>query len=104
MIMKKQSKDKRTPREVKDDNERLTYPPYEDIYNQAEEMHEVDPDDISKLKAPNQKPGTKNEKDFEEAKSGSDLDIPGTEKGEKDLPNVEDEENDFYSLGADKDD
>jgi hypothetical protein len=98
--MKKQSKDK-PPKKKKDEIEKeLTYPPYEDIYAKSKEVNEIDPDDISKLKAPAEKPFSRNEKDFEEAKSGSDLDVPE----ENDIPSVEDEENDFYSLGGDKHD
>ncbi|HLP50472.1 MAG TPA: hypothetical protein VK154_06275 [Chitinophagales bacterium] len=93
---------KPTKREQKDKEEGLTYPPVEDIYNQAQEEHEIDADDISKMKAPNLKPDRKNEKDFEEAVSGSDLDIPGSETNEGHENGLEDEENDFYSLGGDK--
>lgn len=95
--MKKQE-EKLTKREQKDKDEKLTYPPAEDIYNQAEEEHEIDPDDLSKLKAPNQKPDRKlNEKNFEEAVSGSDLDIPGSETDEEKINGEEDEENEGYS-------
>jgi hypothetical protein len=94
--MKKQPK--KTKREQKDEEEHLLYPPTEDIYNQAEKVDELDPDTFER-KTPVEDPDSKNEKDFEEAKSGSDLDIPK----ENDIPGVEDEENDFYSLGGEKD-
>ncbi len=94
----KKPEEKLTEREKKDIEEHLTYPPTEDIYNQAEEVHEIDPDDLSKMKSPNQKPDRElNEKDFEEAVSGSDLDIPGSETDEEKINGEEDEENEGYS-------
>jgi hypothetical protein len=93
---------KRMSREEKDKKEGLTYPPVEDIYNQAEEIQEIDPDDLTSRKAPNLKPGKKNEKEFEEAMSGSDLDVPGSETNEPPINGEEDEENDYYSLGQDQ--
>jgi hypothetical protein len=62
--MKKQSKERPPQRVKKNEKTNLTYPPFGDIYMQSEEVHEVDPNDISKLKFPNQKPAAKNEKDF----------------------------------------
>ncbi len=78
------------------------YPKDEDIYKQFKEEEEINPDDISTLKEPNMKPGERNEKDFKDDVSGSDLDVPGSELDD-DLENVgdEDEENNYYSLGGD---
>ena len=78
------------------------YPPSEDIYNQSIEETELDPENPTKRKAPNEKPGTRNEKDFNEDKSGSDLDIPGSEldDAQEDIGS-EDEENNYYSIGGD---
>ena len=47
-------------------------------------------------------PGKRNEKDFNEDETGSDLDVPGTELDD-DNENIgsEDEENNYYSLGGD---
>jgi hypothetical protein len=74
----------------------------EDAYANWEEETELNPEDISKKKSPNELPGTKNEKDFADDMSGSDLDIPGSELDDK-QENVgsEDEENNYYSLGGD---
>jgi hypothetical protein len=58
------------------------FPPKEDIYNQAEEETDINAEDITKSKAPNEKEGTRNEKDFEEDMSGDDLDVPGSELDE----------------------
>jgi len=76
--------------------------PKEDIYSNFKEEKELDPEDLRKTKAPNEQPGKKNEKDFLDDQSGSDLDIPGSEADEEEENNgSEDEENNFYSLGGD---
>jgi hypothetical protein len=78
------------------------YPVSDDIYNQSKEEPSIDPEDITRSKDHN-KPGKKNEKDFEEDVSGSDLDVPGSEDDDAE-ENVgsEDEENNHYSLGGDE--
>lgn len=78
------------------------YPEEEDIYNQALEETELDPEDPTKLKMDNEEPETLNEKSFEESVSGDDLDIPGNEQDEENMSDVmPDEENNYYSLGGD---
>jgi hypothetical protein len=78
------------------------YPEGEDIYYKYQEEKDINPDDISKTKAPNDKNQTNNEKEFVEDVSGSDLDVPGSELDEN-QENIgsEDEENNYYSLGGD---
>jgi hypothetical protein len=78
------------------------YPPSQDIYNKSIEETEIDPENPSKKKTPNEKPGMRNEKDFNEDKTGSDLDIPGAEldDAQEDIGS-EDEENNYYSIGGD---
>ncbi|MCX6305948.1 MAG: hypothetical protein NT040_13380 [Bacteroidetes bacterium] len=80
------------------------YPPGEDIYRKYDEEHDVNPEDISKVKFPNEveSDGKNNEKDFRHDVSGNDLDVPGSEldDDEENIGN-EDEENNFYSLGGD---
>jgi hypothetical protein len=78
------------------------YPAHEDIYARQKEETEIDPENPSVKKAPNEKPDHKNEKDFEEDVSGGDLDVPGAELDDA-LENIgtEDEENNHYSLGGD---
>lgn len=79
-----------------------TYPANEDIYKQETKESEIDPEQINKNKAPNEKPGTKNEKDFEDDMSGDDLDVPGSElDDQQESIGSEDEENNYYSLGGD---
>lgn len=64
---------------------------------------ELNPDDLSKTKVPNEKKGTLNEKSFEEDMSGNDLDIPGSELDDnQEKIGSEDEENNYYSLGGDR--
>lgn len=81
------------------------YPPYpakEDIYNQEKEEKDLNPEDLSKNKAPNEKPGTLNEKSFDDDMSGSDLDVPGSElDDQQEIIGSEDEENNYYSIGGD---
>lgn len=71
------------------------YPPSEDIYQQLKEEKDLNPEDITKKKAPN-------EKDFKYVKTGADLDVPGSELDDQ-QENVgsEDEENNYYSIGGD---
>jgi len=78
------------------------YPPSEDIYQQFKEERDLNPEDISKKKAPNEKEDTWNEKDFKDVKTGADLDVPGSKLDDQ-QENVgsEDEENNYYSLGGD---
>ncbi|HXC07046.1 MAG TPA: hypothetical protein VNZ86_19940 [Bacteroidia bacterium] len=78
------------------------YPATEDIYAQAKEEKDLDPENISKTKQPNEIPDTRNEKDFMSDITGEDLDIPGNEEDEKEEnEGHEDEENNYYSLGGD---
>ena len=78
------------------------YPPSEDIYIQAKEEQDINPEDITKNKNPNEKSGTMNEKGFTDDKVGDDLDIPGSELDDKqESVGSEDEENNYYSLGGD---
>ena len=78
------------------------YPASEDIYNIEKEETEIDPEDISKTKTSNSSDGKYNEKNFNQDKSGSDLDIPGSEldDNQEDIGS-EDEENNGYSIGGD---
>lgn len=80
------------------------YPASEDIYEQGQKMENIDPEDISKLKEPNEEDENEmpNEKDFEEDASGYDLDVPGSELDDQ-QENIgsEDEENNYYSTGGD---
>ena len=82
----------------------ILYPPSEDIYNQLQKESDIDPADISKNKVPVEinTTGIINEKDFNQDKSGSDLDVPGSElDDEQEKIGNEDEENNYYSLGGD---
>lgn len=78
------------------------YPPSEDIYNQGKIETAIDPNDLSKKKAPNEEVNTRNEKDFNEDMSGADLDVPGSELDDAmEKVGSEDEENNYYSIGGD---
>jgi hypothetical protein len=80
----------------------LIYPPSEDIYSRSKEETELNPEDLSSNKTPNEKVGLSNEKDFMDDISGDDLDIPGSELDNKqEAFGNEDEENNYYSLGGD---
>ncbi|MCF8254870.1 MAG: hypothetical protein K9H61_12475 [Bacteroidia bacterium] len=52
------------------------YPASEDIYAKAKLERDLNPEDITKKKTPNEPEGTPNEKGFENHMSGDDLDIP----------------------------
>jgi hypothetical protein len=78
------------------------YPPSEDIYSKGIKEDNIDPENIDKLKEPNEKTGDQwNEADYRQD-SGNDLDIPGSEYDDnvEDM-GMEDEENNYYSLGSD---
>jgi hypothetical protein len=80
------------------------YPADEDIFNKFKEEGDLDPEITSKKKEIKRKnkAGKNNEKDFEEDKSGNDLDVPGSElDDENEIIGSEDEENNYYSLGGD---
>jgi hypothetical protein len=78
------------------------YPASEDIYQQLKEEKDLNPEDITKKKAPNEKEGAWNEKDFKEVKTGADLDVPGSElDNQQENVGSEDEENNYYSIGGD---
>jgi hypothetical protein len=77
------------------------YPVSEDIFRRPGEASDIDPDDITKKKTPNDEPGTPNEKAFSDDVSGGDLDVPGSElDDERETDGNEDEENNSYSLGG----
>ncbi|MEP7236977.1 MAG: hypothetical protein ABI685_03895 [Ferruginibacter sp.] len=81
-----------------------SYPAKDDIYNKSVEEENIDPEDVSKLKEPDQTDTADqaNEKDFDEDKSGDDLDVPGADlDDEQEAKGSEDEENNYYSLGGD---
>ncbi len=78
------------------------YPPSEDIYTEGKKEMDINPEDITKTKTPNEEEGTVNEKDFEDDMSGDDLDVPGSElDDQQEKIGSEDEENNYYSLGGD---
>lgn len=82
----------------------LLYPPSEDIYSQFKKEAEIDPEDLSKKKAPVEINNIRelNQKDFDEDVSGGDLDVPGSElDDELEDTGSEDEENNNYSIGGD---
>ncbi|HEY5122992.1 MAG TPA: hypothetical protein VIK14_04585 [Ignavibacteria bacterium] len=81
-----------------------SYPDSEDIYIKDKEEENIDPEDISKTKesGQNSKAGKRNEKDIVDDKSGSDLDVPGSELDDaQEKVGNEDEENNYYSIGGD---
>lgn len=78
------------------------YPDSEDIYNHGKKETDLNPEDLSKNKTPNEEEGTLNEKNFQDDMSGNDLDVPGAELDDlQESVGSEDEENNYYSLGGD---
>lgn len=89
-------------KDIKAEMKRLEYKPEEDIYRQAKEEQDINPEDISQKIAPNEKTNGDNEKNINNHMSGDDLDIPGSElDDEQEMLGSEDEENNYYSLGGD---
>jgi len=79
-------------------------PAGDDIYNKYHEEKDINPEDVSELKDPNENENVdaNNEKDFKDDESGADLDVPGSElDDEEESVGSEDEENNYYSLGGD---
>ncbi len=77
------------------------YPVEEDIYSKEKRI-ELDPDETTQMREPQEQLGKNNEKDFSEDVSGDDLDVPGSElDDEQEKIGSEDEENNYYSLGGD---
>lgn len=84
--------------------DKINYPSKDDIYNKAQKVGEIDPDDLTKTKSPVRIESVEspNEKGFEDNLTGDDLDIPGAELDDAaELTGAEDEENNYYSLGGD---
>jgi hypothetical protein len=82
----------------------VAYPATEDIYNKSKLEADIDPNDITIMKAPNNSTAADepHEKDFKGNMSAEDLDVPGTEMDEtEENEGSEDEENNYYSLGGD---
>ena len=78
------------------------YPNSEDIYSQGKQEMALNPEDLSKDKAPNEIKRTSNEKGFKDDMSGDDLDVPGAElDDQQESVGSEDEENNYYSIGGD---
>ena len=79
----------------------LDYDPKQDIYNQGKRVGGVNTDDFTPI-SENESPEKRNEKDFDDDKSGADLDVPGAELDDREEEiGEEDEENNYYSLGGD---
>jgi hypothetical protein len=106
--MKQKDNTKNLPNKQAEGEEKINpsgyplYPTKEDVYSKWKEEKDLNPEDVFKIKAPNDKVGTNNEKDFSDDVSGSDLDVPGSASDDayKKVGN-EDEENNYYSLGGD---
>jgi len=74
------------------------------MYNIMKKEADIDPENTEKNKdiIPLERKELPNEKDFNQDKSGSDLDIPGSELDDfLEYIGSEDEENNYYSLGGD---
>jgi hypothetical protein len=105
-------KNKRSGHSVRQSNENSednpqeypSYPESEDIYSKYSKEDDLNPEDTSKAKDSDTKSRFRksNEKGFEDDMSGSDLDVPGSElDDEQEFIGLEDEENNYYSLGGD---
>lgn len=78
------------------------YPEGEDIYEKFEEERDISPDDTSKTK-PSNSSNTLRRENLDDIRTGKDLDVPGAELDDAmEEIGSEDEENNYYSLGGDK--
>ena len=80
------------------------YPESDDIYNKFNKEFDIDPENISHNKEiiKIDKNSTWNEKNFNQDKSGKDLDVPGSElDDDQEEIGSEDEINNGYSIGSD---
>ncbi len=78
------------------------YPPEEDIYSNDQVVEDINPEDLSRLKAANGYARARNENELDDDFSGDDLDVPGSELDDREEEiGSEDEENNYYSLGGD---
>ena len=80
------------------------YPSGEDIYIKFQEEKDLDPEEISKIKASNtdDKKGLGHNEDLPDDIYDIDLDVPGSELDDtQENIGSEDEENNYYSLGGD---
>ncbi len=76
--------------------------PEDDIYKKEKEMQDIDPEDVTVTKAPNELNDIPDELDFSTNFDGDDLDVPGAELDDADEEiGEEDEENNYYSIGGD---
>lgn len=78
-----------------------TYAPADDIYNRDREAQDINPEDLSAKKSPNEPNDNANELDFSTNYDGDNLDVPGAELDDADEEiGEEDEENNYYSIGG----
>ena len=78
------------------------YAPEDDIYARQKEMQDINPEDISAKKIPNEENDFPKEIDVFNHFDGDDLDVPGTELDDADeMIGEEDEENNYYSIAGD---
>lgn len=77
------------------------YPDNEDIYRKLKKVRTEDPDDVSNLIV-SEPTGKRSKRGLNDDMPGADLDIPGAELDDEDeIIGIEDEENNYYSLGGD---
>ena len=74
----------------------------DDIYRQKKQEMEMDSEHITPVKPPNEKMGTKNEKDFKDDMSGNALDVTDSElDDQQESFGSDDAENSYYNWGGD---
>jgi hypothetical protein len=106
-VIKRKMKAKENKNQSGDTKELPGYPLYpasEDIYERGKEEIDLDPEKPGQKKDVDEENGKLNELTFDDEAMGGDLDVPGSELDDK-QENIgsEDEENNLYSLGGDKD-
>ena len=88
--------------DIKDFEGYPLYPPTDDIYSKLKNENDIDPEQPSQQKTPNEENEENNELDFSDAISDEDLDVPGADLDDaQENIGSEDEENNYYSIGGD---
>lgn len=96
-----QSLQKGVNKEAKEPEGYPLYPETEDIYSKFKKEKRIETEHESKLKV-KEFVGSGNDKDYIDDITWSELDIPEIESVDVgDVPDIDDEENDYFSLGVD---
>lgn len=84
-----------------DDDLPGNYPASDDIFSRGLIDEEIDPEFIGREKLASEDVDVWSEKSFDDDLVGDDLDVPGADLDDDEIEGMEDEENNYFSLGGD---